>query len=546
MAARDRTAAWLATAPLVLVLLVLFVWPIAGVIATSFRTDGPVLEFYARAVASPVYRQVFVNTLVISALVTIGTLIVSYPLAFVMATVSPTAARILAFVVLLPFWTSALVRTAAWIVLLQRNGILNGILQSSGLTEAPVAFLYNLAGVLIGMIHVLMPFMVLPLYAAFRTIDARLIHAAEGLGASRAAVLRRIILPLSAPGVAAGALIVFMSAIGYYITPSLMGGPKQTMIAQMISYHMLEQLDWGMASALSLILLVATLAIFALFQRRFGFDRLWSGDAGGGPGGASIGGPAMRWTVRLLAVLAATFLVAPILIVFPMSVSASPFLRFPPAEWTLRWYENLIANPKWGLALLASLRVATIAVALALALGTAAAIGISRLAGRWKPAIEALVLAPLIVPPIILAIALYYAYAPLRLLGTPEGLALGHALLAVPFVFVTVRAAVTGFDRNLELAALGLGASWLTMFRRVMLPAIRPGLLAGAVFAFITSFDELVLAIFLTDVHSRTLPRTIYEGIKHETDPTIVAVAALLVLISLGALLASLAAGRRR
>lgn len=538
----------LATLPLLLLLLLLFVWPIAGVIGTSFVADGLTLEFYIKAVTGPTYRQVFANTLIISALVTLGTIIAAYPFAYVMATTSPRTARLLAFVVLLPFWTSALVRTTAWIVLLQRNGILNTLLVSSGLFEEPVSFLYNLSGVLIGMIHVLMPFMVFPLYAAFRAIDGRLVQAAEGLGAGRMAVARRIVLPLTAPGVAAGSLIVFMSAIGYYITPSLMGGPRQTMIAQMISYHMMEQLDWGMASALSLVLLCATLAVFALFQRFFGFDRLWSGESGAGIGLGAVGagGPGLRWSAGALAAAAAAFLMAPILIVFPMSVSSSPFVRFPPAAWTLRWYESLAANPKWAAALGSSLRVAVVAVLLSLLFGTMAAMGVSRMKHRSKGLIEALIMAPMIVPPIILAIALYYLYAPLGLLGSPETLALGHALLAVPFVFITVRAALRGFDGNLELAALGLGAGWLTMFRRVMLPAIWPGIIAGAVFAFITSFDDVVLSIFLTNVHSRTLPRAIYEGVKHDIDPTIVAVAALLVLTSLAALLCSLAIRSRR
>jgi len=542
------SAAAMATLPILLLLLVFFVWPIAGVVGTSFLADGLSFEHYVKAVSSPVYRQVFANTLMIGALVTFGTILASYPFAYVMATASPRTARILAFVVLLPFWTSALVRTTAWIVLLQRNGILNNLLTSSGLLDEPVAFLYNLSGVLIGMIHVLMPFMVFPLYAAFRAIDGRLVEAAAGLGAGRLAVARRIILPLTAPGVAAGGLIVFMSALGYYITPSLMGGPRQTMIAQMISYHMMEQLDWGMASALSLILLGATLAIFGVFQRFFGFDRLWSGETGAGIGLGSVdpGGPVVRWTAGAMAAAGAAFLMAPILIVFPMSISSSPFVRFPPTAWTLRWYENLAATPKWATALGSSVRVAVVAIVLSLILGSMAAIGVSRLRHRGKAMIEALILAPMIVPPIILAIALYYLYAPLGVLGSPESLALGHALLAVPFVFITVRAALRGFDRNLELAALGLGAGWMTMFRRVMLPAIWPGVVAGAVFAFITSFDDVVLALFLTDVRSRTLPRVIYEGVKHDIDPTIVAVAALLVLTSLCALVASLTIRTRR
>ncbi|MDE0811593.1 MAG: ABC transporter permease, partial [Alphaproteobacteria bacterium] len=260
-----RWAPMLALAPLIILLLVLFAWPIAGVIGNSFGEDDLSLAIYEKALSSAVYRQIFYNTLQIAALVTIGTLLISYPFAYVMATVSPKMAKILTFVVLLPFWTSALVRTAAWVILLQRQGVVNVLLTSAGLIDEPIRFLYNLSGVLIGMIHVLMPFMVFPLYGAFRSIDGRLLQAAKGLGTGPWRSFLRVVLPLSAPGVAAGVLIVFMTAIGYYITPSLMGGPKQTMIAQMIAYHMQEQLDWGMAAALAVILLIATMTIFAVF-----------------------------------------------------------------------------------------------------------------------------------------------------------------------------------------------------------------------------------------------------------------------------------------
>ncbi|MGI9334121.1 MAG: ABC transporter permease subunit [Gammaproteobacteria bacterium] len=538
----------LAVAPLVALLFVAFVWPISSIVGTSFVDGGFTLEFYARALASSVYRQVFVNTLLIAGLVTIGTLVISYPFAYVMATTPPAIVKILAFVVLLPFWTSALVRTTAWIIVLQRNGILNSLLTSSGLTDQPVAFLYNLQGVLVGMIHVLMPFMVFPLYAAFRAIEGSLVEAAEGLGAGALRIFIRIIAPLSAPGVAAGTLIVFMSAIGYYITPSLMGGPRQTMIAQMISYHMMERLDWGMASALALILLVATIVIFAIFQRLFGFDRLYSG---AGISGTTIepaagGRSPVRWATVAAAVAAAVFLIVPILLVFPLSLSSSPFVEFPPDHYTFRWYVSLTQDPKWLRAFVSSLQVAAMVVVASLALGTAAAIGLSRLRSRLSGLLEAFFLTPMVVSPIVIAIGLYYFFAPLGMIGSRYGLAIGHALLAAPFVLISVRAVLRNFDENLELAALGLGASWFTMFRRVMIPSIWPGVLGGGVFAFIVSFDDVVLALFLTNVHSRTLPKVIYEGIKHDIDPTIVAVAALLIVVSLLVLCVSLLLGRRR
>lgn len=542
-----KWAPLIALAPLIILLLLLFVWPIAGIFGTSFTEGETMFAPYAHALGSEVYRQTFYNTLSIAAVVTIGTIVVSYPLAYVMATVSPSMLRILTFVVLLPFWTSALVRTTAWVILLQRRGAVNVSLELAGLINEPISFLYNFSGVLIGMIHVLMPFMVLPLYGAFQSIDGRLLQAAKGLGAGPWRSFIKIVLPLSAPGVAAGGLIVFMTSIGYYITPSLMGGPRQTMISQMIAYHMQEQLDWGMASALAVILLIVILIIFAIFQRYFGFDKIYSGqDTGVSLPRGSNGSKLQRSAFAISAALAAFFLIAPVLVILPMSVSEAPFISFPPNVLTLEWFDNLFFDPRWKRAFYVSLQVAAIAVALSLVLGTSTAIGLSRLSSRFKTILEAFVLTPLIIPPIIIAVGLYGLYAPIGLLGSKLGLGIAHALIATPFVFIAVRASLRSFDQNIELAAIGLGANWMTMFQLVMLPSIWPGLAAGSIFAFITSFDDVILAIFLTDIRSRTLPRVIYEGVRYDTDPTIVAVAAILIFVAMVILITNLILERRK
>jgi putative spermidine/putrescine transport system permease protein len=526
---------------LLIVIFASFVWPIATLMMASF-VDGGNFDAYAKLATSPLYQRAFTNTFVIAGLVTVIAMAAAYPLAYLMASVPPGTARVLTFVVLLPFWTSALVRTAAWMVLLQRNGAINNALTSIGIVDEPVAFLYNLPGVIIGMVHVLLPFMVLPLYAAFRALDGQLLQAAEGLGAGAGTLVRRIILPLTAPGAAAGALIVFMSAIGYYITPALMGGPRQMMLSQMISYHMQEQLDWAMASALSLVLLGSTLIVFFVFQRFYGFDRLFASETGTAidPSVARKGG-GVAWRIALvLGLVVAFFLLAPILVVFPLSFASAPFIQFPPAEWTTIWYSKLAADPKWLAALLSSLRVAGIAVVASVVFGTLAAIVVSRLSGPFARLLEVMLVAPLVVPPIIVAISLYYFHARGPFMGSHELLAFGHALLALPFVYITVRATLRSFEPNFELAAIGLGASWLVMFRRVMLPSLLPGIAAGAVFAFITSFDDVVLALFLTTAKSRTLPRVIYEGALDDIDPAIIAVAVILILFAIAALLTSL------
>ena len=544
---RRWTPAEALAAALLVILIAAIVWPIAKLLLASLFVSGD-LAAYRKMATSVLYQRAFTNTFVIASLVTFFSLLAAYPMAWVMASVPPRTARLLTFVVLLPFWTSALVRTTSWMIILQKNGLLNSLLLSVNAVDEPVAFLYNLSGVIIGMVHVLLPFMVLPLYAAFRSVDGQLLLAAAGLGARENVLIRRILLPLTLPGAAAGGLIVFMSAIGYYITPSLMGGPRQMMLAQMISYHMQQKLDWAMASALSLALLGSTLAIFIVFRRYFGFERLFASDSGNELEGrhTRVAGGGAWYVALAIAIAVAIFLVAPILLVFPLSFSSSPFIQFPPNAWTTVWYEKLTEDPKWLMAFLSSLRVATVAVFMAVVFGAAAAIVVSRIRSWQKGVLEILLISPLVIPPIIFAIALYYQFASSGLLGSHELLAFGQALLALPFVYITVRASLRSFDPNLELAALGLGAPWHVMFRRVMLPSLLPGIAAGAVFAFITSFDDVVLALFLTNAHSRTLPRVIYEGARDDIDPSIIAVSVLLILISLTALLASLTMRSRR
>ncbi len=545
---RGSRLPWLGAGPLLVFLTLLFAWPVFSLLGLGFGETGFTLAHYVRIAEVPVYRRVLQNTFLISLGVTLLCVVLSYPVAYLLATVRPGLRKILLVVVLLPFWTSALVRTTAWIVILQKNGILNELLTSIRLIDEPIAFVYNLSGVLIGMTHVLMPFVILPLYASFRNIDQSLIQAAEGLGASPLAIGRRIIVPLTAPGVIAGATIVFMNALGYYITPALMGGPGQSMIAMLIADNINSDLNWGLAAALSVVLLVSTLVLFIVFQRVFGLEKLFSGS--GSRGAATPFGPSRRRSGggRLSAAAGFAillFLIAPIIIVFPMSLGTSPFLKFPPDSYSLRWFESFFSDPKWVRSIWNSLKAASVATPLSVVLGSAAAIGVSRIRPSFRPWLETVFILPMVMPVIILAVGLFYLLGPLGVLGSPFTLGLAQTVLCAPYVFITVRAALRGFDPSLELAALNLGASWPTMFRRVMLPGIAPGILAGAVFAFIQSFDDVVLALFLTNVRSRTLPRAMYEGMAHEIDPTIVAASALIILFTIAVLTVNLVVSRR-
>jgi len=238
------------------------------------------------------------------------------------------------------------------------------------------------------------------------------------------------------------------------------------------------------------------------------------------------------------------FLVLPILAVVPASFNHASFIRLPPVTWSLRWYQAFLNDPEWWRALVASTRVALLATIISVTLGTAAALGLERVTARMRTALLAIVISPLIVPVIMTSIALYYVMRPLGLHGTTLGLALGHTLLAVPFVVVNVGISLRGVDPNCVRAAEGLGASPWRVFRTITLPLIVPGLAGGAAFAFVTSFDEVVVSIFLAGVQAKTLPVKLWETIRVEFTPVTAVASTILLVITLVLFVAVKAAAR--
>ncbi len=236
---------------------------------------------------------------------------------------------------------------------------------------------------------------------------------------------------------------------------------------------------------------------------------------------------------RYWAWLLLLFLVAPALIAIPVSLTPKRFLSMPNGELSLRHFEKLFGSEEWMSSFWQSAVIGVTSAALATALGTLCAIGLWRVSSKWGEAVRAFLLLPLVVPPIISAMAFYRFMVPLGLIDTYPGLILAHTVLAAPLVLITVSASLAGFDPRLEQASRNLGASNWTTLRRVILPSIRPGVLAGAIFAFIASWDEIVVTLFLSKFSVYTLPRRMWNGIRENTDPTVAAAAVVLIAITL-------------
>ena len=274
---RERVTLFGLSLPAVLAILIVVFLPIFWLSSLSFYNAAGALslENYARIFESALYRRTFVVTFQISIAVTVICVFLGYPLCYWLSKLPDRTAAMLMVFVLVPFWTSVLVRTYAWLVLLQRNGVINSSLMSLGVIEEPLQLAHNLTGSIIGMVHIMLPFLILPLYATMRSIDTDLVRAAVGLGSSPRGAFWRVFFPMSLPGLFAGIVLVFILSLGFYVTPALLGGGRVQMLAQRIESTITVYSNWGAASALGVVLLLLALVMIWLMNRVFGLHKLF-------------------------------------------------------------------------------------------------------------------------------------------------------------------------------------------------------------------------------------------------------------------------------
>ncbi|PND33584.1 ABC transporter permease [Achromobacter pulmonis] len=555
---------FLMAAPLVVLLLVLLIYPVGQLLLLSVYGDqGFSLTQYQRLFDSSVYVNVLLITLKISLWTTFFSVVAGYPVAYLISSLSARRKTSLLFWVLLSFWTSFLVRTFAWVVLLGRNGVVNQLLQALGILDAPANLLYNFGSVLVGMVHALMPLAVLTMLSVMENIDRNLPRAASTLGARPGTAFWKIYFPLSMPGVAAAAIMVFVTAIGFFITPALLGGRKETMITQIIIDQVQQTMNWEFAGAVSVLLLVVVLVVFAIYDKVLGLSTMTgaastrvraSGRAGLGrragdaaltlladvsdrlfgllPGRLrrSVSGTGQSRTLWWIVLLVLAFLSAPAFLMIPLSFDAGSGLTWPPKGFSLQWYEQMFTSPVWMQAITRSLIVGVGTGLLAMLIGTPAAFLLVRANMRGKSAMLAFVLSPIVVPRMIIAVGMFYFFARVGLVGSAVGLILAHTVVAVPYVVITMMAVLRNYDTRLDLAAQSLGASpWATL-RFVTFPILGAGLMSSFLFAFATSFDELTIALFASGGLNATLPKQFWDEVTLQISPVIAAVSTCLFI----------------
>lgn len=558
-----RWRAWLRpgamSAPIVILLLVMLVYPVGQLLLLSVHNGtGFTLVEYKRLFASSVYVDVLLITLKVSLWTTFFSVLTGYPIAYLISSLTRERKNRLLFWVLLSFWTSFLVRTFAWVVLLGRNGVINQVLMGLGIIDRPLNLLYNLSAVIVGMVHALMPLAVLTMLSVMENIDRRLPSAAATLGARPGTVFWKVYFPLSLPGVAAGALMVFVTAIGFFITPTLLGGRHQTMITQLIIDQVMQALNWGFAGAISVLLLAVVLIVFLIYDRMVGLSTMAGGSSARGPKHGSGFGRKLgdfilttlgnatdfvigllpkrrrRATVgaslslRVVVILLLVFLSAPAFLMIPLSFDSASGLAWPPHGFSLQWYRQIADSPLWMQAITRSMLVGIGTGILSMLIGTPAAFLLVRGGMKGKAAMLAFVLAPIVVPRMIIAVGVFYFFAKIGLIGSAYGLVLAHTVVAVPYVVITMMAVLRNYDTRLDLAAQSMGARpWATL-RRVTFPILGAGLMSSFLFAFATSFDELTIALFSSGGLSTTLPKQFWDEITMQISPVIASVSTCL------------------
>lgn len=274
---RRTASGWIYTLPALALVFLFFVVPVVALLLRSVMEPTPGLGNYAEFLGSPTYLRILFNTFLVSTVVTALSVAIGFPVAWALAIMPARWAAILFAIILLSMWTNLLARTYAWMVLLQRTGAINKLLLALGVIDQPLALVNNLTGVTIGMTYIMLPFVILPLRGVIKNIDPAVLQAASVCGATRWQCFTRVLIPLALPGVAAGALMVFVMSLGYFVTPALLGSTSNMMLAEMIVQLIQSMVDWGMGGAAAFVLLVITLAIYGIQLRFFGSGRIGSG-----------------------------------------------------------------------------------------------------------------------------------------------------------------------------------------------------------------------------------------------------------------------------
>ena len=541
---RLQPALLLLLAPALFLLIALLLVPLAIALGISLRLPEIDLAAYADLVSGS-FRGILFGTVRDSALVALACLLLGLPASYVFVRLDPRYLPLLMLAVLVPYFTSTLIRSYAWIAILGNQGLVNRALLELGLISSPVKLVYTWFGMIVAMVQVQLPLFIIPVLAVMRRTDQVLVRAAKTLGADPVTAFVTVYLPLIRPGVTAAAVMVFMTTLGFYVTPALLGPPDTLFLAQSIETRINTLSDQPGAAAQSIVLLAMTVLVAAVFFRPLRASFVPAAQ-NADPEPPSPDRPLRGfWPSKMLQALATMvapyrwiafgtvaaattlLLVGPLIVLFPLSFSDAPYLSFPPEHYSLRWYRTYLSDREWlqatGLSLVLGIGGATLATFA----GGLAALAIARLARSLRTALLLVCAAPLIVSPMVLGTSMFYVAARLGWVGSPAILSACYAVLALPYATLVISAALTQFDWQLPKAAATLGARPLTALWTIGLPLLTQAIAGAFIFSFFLGFDDVNVALFLADPYARPLPIVMLDDIRDELNPRTASVAVI-------------------
>lgn len=547
-APKKRDPIWLTT-PGLIYLFCLLIAPAGALLWMSVNdaAGNLTLDGYRQMFTAGIYVDVLLNTFRIAAETTVACLIFGYPVACWLARMPEKRRGRVILLVLLPFWMSALVKNFAWMVLLSRRGVVSQIAAMLGY-EGRIDLLYSHSAVVFAMAHTMLPLAIMTVLPTMLKIDGRLLSAANTLGATPSQVFWRIYFPQSMPGVAAAGLLIFIGSLGFFITPALLGSPRETVIGQLLITQVQQMMNWQLAGCLAMLLLSVTLVVCLIYDRIFGISAISGAETSHNPKSvvrrmgygmlatlalitdnldraikACAGPNKTGWLLPAFGIFVVSLLFLPVVFFPPMAFSSARFLQFPPPGFSLQWMSQYLTSEVWRGATLRSFGIAAITASFATILAGLAAYGVARTTSRLSSAAFMVFLLPMIIPHIVTAVALFYVFAHFGLIATNIGIALGHTVVAMPLAFIIILTAFKNYDWKLDQAAATLGAKRPQIAYLITIPTVAGSFVAAFLFAFLTSFEEFTIALFIGAGAKQTLPKQMFDDVLLSVTPTLAA-----------------------
>ncbi|QCS44860.1 ABC transporter permease subunit [Natrinema versiforme] len=572
-------------------LVAIFLVPLGMLVVFSFWVNVPggqyeigfTLENYVRFLTSRLYLGQLWLTVEISLVTAAISLLLGYPMAYYLARMErPWLRSVLLITIISSLWITYVIRAYAWQVILASRGILSSIGVTIGLLAEHQSFYPGYWGLITGMVYVFLPFMILTLYSSIRNIDGELLEASKNLGAGPAKTFRRVTLPLSKNGIASGTALVFILALGAYVMPRLLGSSAQRTLPVLIEQQIMSESNYPFGAAMSIGLIAVVLAFLWVLVRFTnvtaaslgGSDeivaddeddgeedpsnsesagiaaRLWRGSTAAA---ASIGltralgriasaGNSLVTTVdsktresilwvafRLYVAAVVAFIAAPLGIIVAVSFTPEQFLTFPPGGFSLQWYVEFFTDPSWLIALINSLSIAASAALLSTTIGGTLAFALDRFDYRWSALIGTLGVLPILVPPVIIGVAFLVFFLQIGVAGSQLSIIVAHGIFYAPFPFILISQGLGEIDRTYEEAAMNLGAGSVRTIRTITYPLLRANVISGALFAFILSLNEYIIAWLLSLFLVDTIPIQIFNQLRYSYPPTIAAASVVFI-----------------